>query len=179
MARIARRAYARSVAGEDPVDRFPGVGQCGLRLLDLVLVAGAADLDDGLDQRPDVLAQCELGIGHTLGDLLPGLADRLGVLLDVLAARVGQREHAPTVALLGTDEPLVLEQRQRRVNGARAGLPDPLRPLADLLHQLVAVAWLLREEGQDRRAHVSAPRPWARWTESGPAGPVAVPAPPG
>src|SRR4029453_18732113 len=99
-------------------------------------------------------------------DLVPRDAERLAVGLDVRAALVGELEGAPSGGLVAVDEPLVLELRERGVDRARAGAPDAAAALLELLHELVAVARLLLEQEQDRRAEVAAARPLAA-----PAGP--------
>src|SRR5690606_36813421 len=60
----------------------------------------------------------------------------------------------PAVVLDLLDEALVLQLRQRRVDGPRAGLPIAERPLGDLLHELVAVHRGSSEQVQDGVAHV-------------------------
>src|SRR5262249_13007116 len=54
------------------------------------------------------------------------------------------------------DQALVVEQLQRRVHRAGAGLPDSVAALCDLLNHLVAVHRPLGEQGQDGRPHVTA-----------------------
>jgi len=83
-------------------------------------------------------------------------AESVAARLDVLAGRVRQGEHAARALLGGLDEALVLQLRQRRVDGAGARAPDALAALLDLLHQRVAVARLLGEEQQDGGADVAA-----------------------
>src|SRR5205807_3647390 len=72
-----------------------------------------------------------------------------------LAARVGEREQLASVLLLGADQPLVLQLRERGVDRAGARAPRAAAALLDLLHDLVAVARLLREQQQRRRADVA------------------------
>src|SRR5205085_12306886 len=57
------------------------------------------------------------------------------------------------------DEPLVLEELQRRVDGAGAGPPGAAALLVDALDQLVAVAGRFVEDAQQRRADVAAAHP--------------------
>jgi len=91
-------------------------------------------------------------------DRLPGLADLGGVFGHVGLAAGGEGEDAAAGLLLGADQPLVLELLERGVDGAGAGPPDAAAALLQLLHDLVAVARLLGEQGQDGGAHVAAPR---------------------
>ena len=74
-------------------------------------------------------------------------------------AVVGQVEELATVGLLDADESFVLELLERRVDRARTRAPDALAPSLDLLHELVAVARLLGEQGENRGADVTAPCP--------------------
>src|SRR5262249_28881700 len=53
---------------------------------------------------------------------------------------------------------LVLELRERRVHRAGARAPHALAALLDLLHDLVTVARLLRQQQQRRYADIPAPR---------------------
>src|SRR5215218_261324 len=146
----------RRVAGEDPVERAAGVGEhlLGLRLLRLgarvrQLEERHADLAHRAHQLPGALA-------HVALDGVPRGAELVAVRLDVGAALVGQRVRPAALSRLGADEPLVLELLQRRVDGTGARPPDAVGALFDLLHQLVAVARLLAEQHQQRRADVAA-----------------------
>src|SRR5207244_11649244 len=87
-------------------------------------------------------------------------------LLDECASRIGDRELLAPVDLLGADQPLVLELRERRVYRAGARAPHALAALLHLLHDLVAVARLLGQQQQRGRADVAAAGPAARadWT---------------
>ena len=87
---------------------------------------------------------------------------QLGLVgLGVVLALVGQHVAAPAAALagLGPDQALVLQLLERRVDRAGAGPPDSPAALADLLDDLVAVHRLLGQQGQRRRANVTAPGP--------------------
>src|SRR5690606_31422595 len=72
-------------------------------------------------------------------------------------AHPGEGVGLATVALDLLDEALVLEQPQGGVDGSGARAPQVLAALGDLAHQLVAVARLLGQQGQDGVAHVAAP----------------------
>src|SRR4029079_3991790 len=89
---------------------------------------------------------------------LPRDAERLAVLLDVGAARIGELEGAPSGALVAAHQALVLELGERGVDRPGARAPDAAAALLELLHELVAVARLLLEQQQDRGADVAAPR---------------------
>ena len=78
------------------------------------------------------------------------------MLLDVPGARLGEVDDPAALHLLDADQALVLELRDRRVDRPRAGAPDTAGPLADLLDDLVAVPRLLRDQGEDGAAHVTA-----------------------
>ena len=93
----------------------------------------------------------------------------LRALGDVRAPGVRQMVETPAVRLLGPDQALVLELLQRRVDRAGARAPQALGALLELLHDLVAVARLLREEQQRRGADVAAARAPAPAAAAGPA----------
>ena len=95
------------------------------------------------------------------GSCAPSSAERrvAEALLDgggLGGAGLGQREHAPALGLLALDQPLVLEQLERRVHRAGARPPRAAAALLEPLHDLVAVHRLVGEHQQDRRAHVAA-----------------------
>src|ERR1700722_4318241 len=73
-------------------------------------------------------------------------------------AGVSELEHlAGAAALARADQALVLELLQRWVDRTGARTPHPVAALLHLLHDLVAVAWLLGQQQQRRGANVSAP----------------------
>src|SRR5262249_6068468 len=88
---------------------------------------------------------------------LPRLGQILGVRLHVGPARVGEREDPASVGVLRGDEPLVLELLQHRIHRSGAGPPPPAAAFRQLSHDRVAVARLLGEQGEHRRADVAAP----------------------
>ena len=88
-----------------------------------------------------------------------GIRGRTAGGLDVLAARVGERDELASRVRGDGDEALVLELADRGVDGARAGRPSPPAALGDRLHQLVAVHRLLGEEQQDGSTDVATRRP--------------------
>src|SRR5690606_15489993 len=82
---------------------------------------------------------------------------------------------------LADDQALVLQQLEGGVDRAGAGLPRPAAAFGDLLDHLVAVHRAVLQQGQNRRADVTAPcpsprpaassaAPGAAVTESGPPG---------
>src|ERR1035437_4983329 len=88
--------------------------------------------------------------------LIPRRGSLIGTLREELAPVVGEGEQLAPLALLGADQALVLELLQRRVDRPRARPPHAAAALLHLLHDLVAVARLLGEQQQRRRADVSA-----------------------
>src|SRR5262249_12089116 len=74
-------------------------------------------------------------------------------------ALLGEGETALAVDLLRRDQPLVLEQLERRVDRARARAPDAAAAGLELLDHLVAVHRTLAKERQHGGADVAAPRP--------------------
>src|SRR5690606_2356786 len=106
------------------------------------------------------------GLLEQLGDALavlgrhlrPRLGQPFGVLLDVGAALVGEAVGPPPGGLLARDQALVGELLERRVDRAGARLPGAAAALVDLLDDLVAVARLLGEQDEDRRADVALAR---------------------
>src|ERR1700742_4974568 len=89
----------------------------------------------------------------TFGDLLP----RRGLdLLGGAAAVVGQFEKLlAAFAFGGRDQSLVDKQLKRRVNRARAGAPQVLAALGDLLDHLVAVHRPFGQQRENRGADVA------------------------
>src|SRR5215203_828857 len=158
----------RRVSGEDPVERAAGVGEHLLRLGLLGLGARVSELEERHADLAHRAHQLPGALAHVALDGVPGRAQLVGVPLDVAAAVVCQLVLLAALAGCDPHEPLVLELLQRGVDRARARTPDAVGALLDLLHQLVAVAWLLGEQHEQRRADVAAPgaRP-ARWAEAG------------
>ena len=76
---------------------------------------------------------------------------------DARPASVSANSLRPSVSSRA-DQALVLELLQRRIDRAGARAPDAVTALLDLLHDLVAVARLLGEQQQRRRADVAAAR---------------------
>src|SRR5215813_11712506 len=70
--------------------------------------------------------------------------------------RFGERVGLAAAALLTLDQALVFEQLQRRVDRAGARPPNATSALVEFLDHLVPVHRTLREEREDRRAHVAA-----------------------
>ena len=112
--------------------------------------------DADLGHQPAELAHA---LGHARAGLLPRRAEALAVLLDVGLAGVGQLEDVAAVARLALEQALVGEQLERGVDRAGARPPDAAGARFELLHDLVAVARLLLDEQQDRRADVAAADP--------------------
>src|SRR5579884_898824 len=111
------------VAGEDAVEGAAGVDHDVLGLGDLGIVAGLGDLDDGDGHLADERAQLQRQLVDAAGGGLPGrglAGHRLGRAPPLL----GEAEDALAVALLGADQPLVLELLQGGVDRAGAGSPD-------------------------------------------------------
>src|SRR5919108_2446201 len=81
------------------------------------------------------------GLGGPPGLLTAGFAER-----EALAAIVG----------LGNDQSFVLEQLQRRIDGARAGAPDATGAAFQLADHLVTVHRALGQKSQHRRSYVLA-----------------------
>src|SRR5205809_3193046 len=69
-------------------------------------------------------------------------------------AGIAQDIGATAVAVLDAHQPLILELRERRVDRAGTRPPNAARPLLDFLHELIAVARLLRQQEQGSRADV-------------------------
>ena len=92
------------------------------------------------------------GLGHAAEDGV----DAGAVLLQRLAARVGGLEElAPGLAGGRADEALVFQQGQGRIDHAGRGPIGAAGAVFQLLDQLVAVARLLGEQGQDDEAKVA------------------------
>ena len=107
-----------------------------------------ASWNDGLAQREARVLLAALAERRVAETLLDG--GGLG------GAGLGEREHALALGLLALDQPLVLEQLERRVHRPGARAPCPAAALLELLHDLVAVHGLVGERQQDRRADVAA-----------------------
>src|SRR5262249_14309345 len=138
------------------------VSENAARLCDLVRIAEVGDLGGShsysthlAEQRTDVVAD---GAGH----LLPRCSEVFAALVDVLTARVGEDVRASVARMFGAHEALVLELRQRRIDGSRARPPETVRPLLDLLHDLVPVERSLGEQQEGGCAYVATARPRAR-----------------
>lgn len=103
-------------------------------------------------------------VGQAAGQLrlrLLGLprSPTLGGLLGLRPTRVREPERLAALVLAGLDESLVLQLAQRRVDRTGAGLPGTARAFAELLDELITVAWAFREQQQGRVADVTAPGP--------------------
>src|SRR3954454_9040076 len=144
------------VRREDPVQPPARLGE---ELHGAPALLGGARRDDlhrrGAELHHQV-AQLAGFLREAAADGLPGLAELLATRLDVLAARVGESEHAAGAFLRRLDKALVLELGERGVDRAGARAPDSLAALLDLLHERVAVARLLGKEQQDGGADVAA-----------------------
>ena len=77
--------------------------------------------------------------------------------VDVGAPLFGEGEEPAAAGLLGADEALVLQLRERGIDRARAGAPGAAAAVLDLLHEPVAVARLLAEQDEQGGADVAAP----------------------
>src|SRR5437764_1982164 len=155
---VAHLALARLPVSQDQIQATARIGQHLLGLCDLLLAARAADLHEREVDLTHELAERVGLVADVAAHLLP--RRRLGgvALLQERAAGVGEHEQLAALALLGADQALVLELRERRIHRARARAPDASASLLDLLHDLVAVARLLREQQQRGRANVAAAR---------------------
>ncbi len=117
---------------------------------------------------PKISVRSSAACGAAAADLLPRRAELVAVLGDVRAARVGELEQPAAAGVLRADEALVLELRERRVDGAGARAPVAAAAVLDLLHQPVAVARLLGEQDEQRGPDVAAPGARAAAPEAGP-----------
>lgn len=104
--------------------------------------AGLADLAEGLPVDP-ARGLLPRGVRPLVGGGAPVLGEREQLLAAL--ARTG-------------DQPLVLQQLERGVDRAGAGLPGAAAAFGDLLDHLVAVHRAVLEQGQDRGPYVTAPR---------------------
>src|SRR4051794_15830968 len=104
---------ARLVLGEDAVEPAAGLGEEVDRALALLGGAGLDDLHRRGAERHHEVAQLAGLLGEAAADGLPGLTELVAACLDVLAAGVGEGEHAPRALLGGLDEALVLQLRER------------------------------------------------------------------
>ena len=86
-------------------------------------------------QLVDVVANCP-------GKRLPGRPKFGAVLLGIGLPRVGQREQALAIRLLGTNQSFVLQLLESGIHRPRARTPDTLAAFGDLLHDLVTVPGL-------------------------------------
>ena len=141
--------------GEQRVDPLARVAQDLERLLRVVgraghgdLLHGAGELEGGLPQREPRVLLAALAPRRVAELLLEGLG--------LCPAGLGQREHAPALALGALDQALVLEELERGVHRAGAGTPGAAGALLELLHDLVAVHGLVGERQQDGGADVAA-----------------------
>src|SRR5215469_2825334 len=146
------------VVGEDPVELAAGPLQQPFRGPDLLGRAGVSDLHDPAAQPGRLGEQARHLPVLLLGGRLPGAARHLGVLLHVLAARIGEPERAPAAGLLAHDQALVGELRQRGVHRSGTRTPGSAAALLDLRHDLVAIARAFPQQCQNRGPHVAAPR---------------------
>src|SRR4030042_6072913 len=89
---------------------------------------GSQQAECGADELRDLGIEGLAPVSHLLG-ALPDVLDGLGAPRDLLATRVGELVDALAVPALGEDEPLILELREGRVHGARAGPVHPARAL--------------------------------------------------
>src|SRR3954454_11796739 len=96
------------LVGEQSVERLARVDQELARLLDLGVRAGLGDLDRRGGELADEPAQRQPVLADLAAEVRPRLAELLAVGLDVLAARVGEREDLAALCLLGDDQALVL-----------------------------------------------------------------------
>src|SRR5579884_457333 len=155
-----RLASLTLVLGQDAVQGAAGLGQGLRRPLELPLVARVHDLGGGdgqqLQLRLDLADRrqllVELPRRRRVAAGRQALPPQLG---DLEHPRAGRRPDARG-QLDRPDQPLVLELGERRVDRPRARAPPPVAARLDRLHQLVAVARLLGDQHQQRRANVAA-----------------------
>src|SRR5947209_6304807 len=141
------------VLGQDQVQGAACLGQCLRRALDLLIVAGPADLDCGDVNLFDLVLQVG-DRGRVLLALPRGCL--VSAALEVLSPCSRDLEYLHAVLFGCPDESLVLELGECRVHGTGARPPPSAAPLLDRLHQLIAVTRLFGERQQQRRADVAA-----------------------
>ena len=112
------------VLAEERVDAPASVVEDVERARDLVLRARLDDLHDRRAELEDRVAQPAGGGVGGLADLLPRRALR-GAAVGLGDALCSEREAPLAVDFLGRDEPLVLEELERRVDRAGAGRQTP------------------------------------------------------
>src|SRR5947208_852232 len=98
---------------------------------------------------------------HGVVDPLEDVVHHVLVLFQERTSRVGDLVDLLAFHLAGGDEPLVLEQLQRRVHGAGGGCIAATQLVFQLLHDLVAVARLVLEQLEDYVLHVAGLEPLA------------------
>ena len=85
-------------------------------------------------------------------------------------ARLGEVKDAPPVALLDANQSFIRKLLQHRVDRSCARSPGAATALGDLLNELVAVEWLLREQSERGGADIAtaypAPAPKAGTAEA-------------
>src|SRR4051812_47757340 len=153
------RLGAGVVVGQDAVDRAPRLVEDGEGLRGLLVVPETGDLLHRGGERHRAVHQSLDPLARAvLGDL-PGLAELVRVLLDVAPPLVGEVEDLAAVGVRRGDEALVLQLLQHRVHRAGARPPETAAALPELIHDRVAVARLLREQGENGGADVAATPP--------------------
>src|SRR5690606_31143894 len=142
--------------GEDLVELAAGLGEHLLGPGELPRAAAVDDLHQGRGGPAGEVEQLGPVLADVRPHVLPGSPQLVAVLRDVGAAGLGEPEGLLALRLLRDHQPFVRELLERRVDRAGAGLPAALAAFGDLLDDLVAVAGLLGEEREDRRADVPA-----------------------
>src|SRR5579875_3303681 len=159
-ARLRRARLAIVVGRQDPVERPARVGQDLACLAHLRIAARADDLEgchrDLADQPPHLDGGAAEGASHHV----PRSAHLVRMRRHVVAAGISERVPSPPALLaLGTDQALVLELLQRRIDRAGAWPPHPVTALGDLLDDLISVHRPLGQQRQCCRPDVAAPGP--------------------
>src|SRR2546427_7602475 len=120
---VAILALARLSVGQDQIQATARLGEHLLGLRDLLLAARATDLHEREPHLAHDPAERVGLIADVAADLLPRRGLGGVALLHMRATGVCEHEHLAPVALLGADQALVLELRERRVH--RAGARSP------------------------------------------------------
>src|SRR5699024_4358103 len=89
------------------------------------------------------------------GSAVPDRMQVTAVLLDIVLALGGEMGNRAPVGFLGVDKAFVGELGYHRIHRAGAGHPGALRAVSDLLDDLVAVLWLVGQQGQHRQPDVT------------------------
>src|SRR5438132_7821112 len=117
------------------------------------------DLHDRPSDLEDQVTQLDQTFVHAVRHSLPGRSDLVLVRLDIRPAGVGELKRPPSLALLGSNQALVLQLLKCRIDRPGARPPETVAPLGQLLHHLVSVERLLGQEAQNRGSNVAASHP--------------------